>query len=131
MNVSYSMVQKNFVNNGLPITFGKGILLPANPRFAGAAAGNFHLQSSFGHWTPGGYVTDTVSSPALAKGDRILTVNGDEVDLAAFELAEPALILVKAPGGATRHLRLDPWNPVVGVRPVGGANVLDPAVVVF
>ena len=83
-----------------------------------------------------GTVTDlTTNSPAaeagLAKGDRILTVNGDEVDLATFELTEPALILVEAPGGATRHLRLDPWTPSDGVRPVGGANVLDPAVVVF
>ena len=83
-----------------------------------------------------GTVTDlTTNSPAadagLALGDRILTVNGDEVDLATFELTEPALILVQAPGGATRHLRLDPWTPSDGVRPVGGANVLDPAVVVF
>lgn len=83
-----------------------------------------------------GTVTDlTANSPAadagLALGDRILTVNGDEVDLARFELTEPALILVEAPGGATRHLRLDPWTPGEGVRPVGGANVLDPAVVVF
>ncbi len=83
-----------------------------------------------------GAVTDlTSNSPAadagLAKGDRILMVNGAEVDLASFELTEPALILVEAPGGATRHLRLDPWTPSDGVRPVGGANVLDPAVVVF
>jgi serine protease Do len=83
-----------------------------------------------------GTVTDlTTNSPAadagLALGDRILTVNGDEVDLATFELTEPALILVQAPGGVTRHLRLDPWTPSDGVRPVGGANVLDPAVVVF
>ena len=68
---------------------------------------------------------------AASAGDRILTVNGDEVDLATFELTEPALILVQAPGGVTRHLRLDPWTPSDGVRPVGGANVLDPAVVVF
>lgn len=83
-----------------------------------------------------GLVTDlTANSPAadagLAKGDRILTVNGDAVDLARFQLTEPALILVEAPGGVTRHLRLDPWNPVEAVRPVGGANVLDPAVAVF
>jgi serine protease Do len=41
------------------------------------------------------------------------------------------LILVAAPGGATRHIYLDPWGAHDGVRPVGGANVLDPDVVVF
>lgn len=78
-------------------------------------------------------VTD--NSPALfaglAKGDRILTVNGQAVDLATYEITAPVLILVQAPGGATRHLRLDPWGKHDGLRPVGGANVLDPAVVVF
>ena len=43
----------------------------------------------------------------------------------------PALLLLEAPGGATRHIRLDPWHAPDGVRPVGGANVLDPDVVVF
>lgn len=78
-------------------------------------------------------VTD--NSPALyaglAKGDRILSVNGAAVDLASYEITAPVLILVQAPGGATRHIRLDPWGKHDGVRPVGGANVLDPAVVVF
>lgn len=83
-----------------------------------------------------GTVTDlTANSPAvnagLTLGDRILAVNGAEIDLSAFELTEPALILVQAPGGVTRHLTLDPWAPADAVRPVGGANVLDPAVVVF
>jgi serine protease Do len=77
----------------------------------------------------------TESSPALfaglAKGDRILTVNGLVVDLAAYEITAPVLILVEAPGGATRHIYLDPWGETEGVRPVGGANVLDPDVVVF
>jgi serine protease Do len=31
----------------------------------------------------------------------------------------------------TRHIYLDPWGKLDGVRPVGGANVLDPDVVVF
>ncbi len=78
-------------------------------------------------------VTD--NSPALyaglAKGDRILTVNGVKVDLKSHEITAPVLILVQAPGGATRHIRLDPWGKHEGVRPIGGANVLDPAVVVF
>ena len=77
----------------------------------------------------------TESSPALyaglAKGDRILTVNGQAVDLGTYEITEPVLILVAAPGGATRHIYLDPWGAMDGVRPIGGANVLDPDVVVF
>lgn len=77
----------------------------------------------------------TENSPALfaglAKGDRILKVNGAAVDLASYEITAPVLMLVAAPGGATRHLYLDPWGKHEGVRPVGGANVLDPDVVVF
>ena len=82
-----------------------------------------------------GTVTDlTANSPALlaglAKGDRILAINGSPQDLASYELSAPALLLVEAPG-ATRHIRLDPWHAPEGVRPLGGANVLDPDVVVF
>ncbi|MGL4235390.1 trypsin-like peptidase domain-containing protein [Tabrizicola sp.] len=84
----------------------------------------------------GGLVTAvTDNSPALmaglAQGDRILTVNGGTVDLQAYEITEAVLILVEAPGGETRHIYLDPWGAMEGVRPVGGANVLDPDVVVF
>jgi serine protease Do len=85
---------------------------------------------------PQGTVTAlTDNSPALlgglAKGDRILAINGTPQDLATYELTAPALLLLEAPGGATRHIRLDPWHAPEGVRPVGGANVLDPDVVVF
>jgi len=77
----------------------------------------------------------TESSPALlaglALGDRIVTINGQTVDLGTYEVTGAALILVAAPGGATRHITLDPWGDTDGVRPVGGANVLDPDVVVF
>lgn len=83
-----------------------------------------------------GTVTDlTDNSPALlaglAKGDRILAINGAAQDHATYVLTAPALLLLEAPGGATRHIRLDPWHAPEGVRPVGGANVLDPDVVVF
>lgn len=86
-----------------------------------------------------GQVKDvTENSPALfaglAKGDRILAVNGTPMDAAALdalELSEPALLLVQAPGGETRHIYLDPWGKHDGARALGGANVLDPAVVVF
>jgi serine protease Do len=77
----------------------------------------------------------TENSPALfaglALGDSILTVNGATVDLSTYEVTGPILLLVQAPGGVTRHIHLDPWAAQDGVRPVGGANVLDPDVVVF
>lgn len=83
-----------------------------------------------------GAVTNlTDNSPALlagiAKGDRILAINGIPQDLSTYTLTAAALLLLEAPGGATRHIRLDPWHAPEGVRPVGGANVLDPDVVVF
>ena len=84
-------------------------------------------------------VTDiTGNSPAvfagLAKGDRILRLNGLPVDAATLRtraIAAPALLLIARHGGTTLHLMLDPRATGAGLRPVGGANVLDPAVVVF
>jgi serine protease Do len=75
------------------------------------------------------------ASPALlaglTEGDRIRAINGASVDPQTYRLTAPVLLLLEAPGGATRHIRLDPWHAPEGVRPVGGANVLDPDVVVF
>lgn len=78
------------------------------------------------------------NSPAaragLVKGDRILALNGQDMDAAALAAAvidRAALLLVAGPGGATRHVLVDPWGRSDGLRAVGGANVLDPAVVVF
>ncbi len=80
----------------------------------------------------------TENSPGLfaglGRGDRILAVNGVEMDaaaLGALEIAQAAMLLVQAPDGSTRHIFLDPWGGADGVRPVGGANVLDPSVIVF
>jgi serine protease Do len=80
----------------------------------------------------------TENSPALfvglIQGDRIVAVNGVEMDqpaLEALEISKPAMLRVQAPDGSTRHLFLDPWGTAAGVRPVGGANVLDPSVIVF
>lgn len=85
-----------------------------------------------------GTVTEvTVNSPAngagLAVGDRILMVNGAEADPATLDkvvLTAPALLLLAGAGG-TRHVLVDPYGTQTGIRPVGGANVLDPDVVVF
>ena len=80
----------------------------------------------------------TYNSPALlagvAQGDRILQMNGQPVDLAALAAAEitaPVLFLLVAQDGVTRHVLVDPWGGADRLRPVGGANVLDPEVVVF
>jgi hypothetical protein len=68
VNVSYSMVQTKYLNQGQTVTFGEGIVPPADPLFADPANGDFHLKSQAGRWTPAGYVQDAVTSPALAKG---------------------------------------------------------------
>lgn len=67
--VDYSMVQTRYADGGIEIDFRPGIVRPANPLFVSLKKGDFHLKSTFGHWTPDGYVRDAASSPALAKGD--------------------------------------------------------------
>ena len=52
-----------------PVPFGPGIMAPEDPLFADPGAGEFHLKSAAGRWTPSGYAKDTATSPALAKGD--------------------------------------------------------------
>jgi serine protease Do len=76
------------------------------------------------------------NSPALmaglAVGDQIMKVNGRErVDLRSLQFAAPALLLVQGVDGATRHVMIDPWATGKTLRPVGGANVLDPDAEVF
>lgn len=78
-----------------------------------------------------------VNSPAnfagLAKGDRILMLDGKPVEsvaLAAYTLSAATLFLVENDAG-TRHVVVDPYARSGGIHPVGGANVLDPDVVVF
>jgi serine protease Do len=80
----------------------------------------------------------TDGSPAdfagLTPGDTLLALNGRPVariDLAALEVTGPLLILAQSPAGQTRHIVVDPWGKGRGPRAVGGANVLDPAVVLF
>jgi hypothetical protein len=68
ITVSYAMVQTKHLSNGVKVSFGEGILAPADPLFADPETGDFHLRSAFGRWTAAGYVSDPVTSPALAKG---------------------------------------------------------------
>jgi len=68
--VTHSMVQTNYALLGKgKITFGSGIVAPVDPLFAAPDQGDFHLKSTAGRWTPGGYVQDPAMSPALAKAD--------------------------------------------------------------
>jgi len=70
----------------------------------------------------------------LVAGDRIVAVNGrpvSEVDLARFVVDRPVLLLVERASGQTLHVVVDPWGKGRGPRLIGGANVLDPAVVIF
>lgn len=81
-------------------------------------------------------VAVTDNSPALmsglAVGDKIVKVNGrDGVDLGGLQIAAPLLLLVQGADGATRHVMIDPWATGKTLRPVGGANVLDPDAEVF
>lgn len=82
--------------------------------------------------------TVSENSPALFAGiihtDVILSINGKTMNASALrrlEITAPSLILLQRAGGATLHVILDPWDTGEGIRPMGGANVLDPAVVVF
>ena len=67
--VTHSMVQAEHVKDGTSVTFGAGIMAPADPLLVDPAKGDAHLRSTFGRWTPAGYVADPASSPALAKGN--------------------------------------------------------------
>lgn len=70
----------------------------------------------------------------VAGGDRILAVNGAELTdpaLTAISFCEPVLLRLLGENGMTRHVVIDPWATGARPRPVGGANVLDPAVLVF
>lgn len=68
VSVSYSLVQTKYPDGGIKIAFGDGNLAPADPLFAAAEKGDFHLRSAAGRWTPTGHVKDTATSPAIGKG---------------------------------------------------------------
>ncbi|MDQ2065963.1 trypsin-like peptidase domain-containing protein [Xinfangfangia sp. CPCC 101601] len=75
-----------------------------------------------------------VGGAGLSPGERILAVNGAAMEgaaLKALEISAPVLVRVRGVDGQTRHVVMDPWGDESGLRPVGGANVLDPSVIVF
>ncbi len=69
VGVTHSLVQTAYGNNGLTVAFGAGNIAPADPLFVDAANGDFHLQSTVGHWSAVGNVVGTAMSPAIGKGD--------------------------------------------------------------
>ncbi|NUB46285.1 trypsin-like peptidase domain-containing protein [Fertoebacter nigrum] len=132
---------------GAEMSLSLGLEDPATPvtllrDLSGAVAQrvtSYRLESLGLRLSEGGVVADvTDNSPALwaglAMGDRILALNGQVLDLAglrAFDITAPVLLLVQRESGATVHLLVDPWAKTGPLRPLGNANVLDPAVVVF
>lgn len=85
----------------------------------------------------GRIVALTDNSPALlaglALGDTVVQINGQA--LAGNDLAgkafDGAVLFLVTQADTARHVLVDPNAESNGFRPVGGANVLDPAVVVF
>lgn len=84
-----------FWNNTLEVSYsitahpGIGNFL-ADPRFADAANGDFHLRSTAGRYTPDGFVNDMVDSPAIdagnpASGFSLETApNGGRINLGTY-----------------------------------------------
>lgn len=62
----------------------------ANPLFANAAAGDYHLRSGAGRFTPSGWVLDAATSPAIDAGDpasdysQETEPNGGRINLGAY-----------------------------------------------
>ena len=75
------------------------------------------------------------TSPAylagLSVGDEILAIDGVPVE-AGFvwpEIQGAVLLLVRTATGQTKHVVFDPYSNDQAMRPIGGANVLDPVVI--
>ncbi|MGW9820513.1 uncharacterized protein DUF1565 [Methylorubrum extorquens] len=86
--VAHSMVQTAHAKQNMAVTFGAGIIAPADPLFVNPEKGDFHLQSLAGQWTPNGHAPGSASSPALGKGTGPVSGNpkraGDRNELGAY-----------------------------------------------
>jgi len=69
VSVSYSLLDPNNAGSGVNAVYGPGIEPSRDPLFVNPAAHDFHLRSTRGHWTPGGFVTDAADSPALGRAE--------------------------------------------------------------
>lgn len=74
----------------------------ANPLFANAASGDYHLRSAGGRYTPSGWVLDAQTSPGIDAGDpasdfvQETVPNGSRVNLGAYGNTAQAS---RSPGG--------------------------------
>jgi hypothetical protein len=90
--ITYSITQSNGVGN-----------LNVDPLFADPAALDYHLRSAGGRFTPGGFVNDGVTSPAIDAGDPTSPFaaetppNGGRINLGAFGNTAEAS---RSPGGS-------------------------------
>jgi hypothetical protein len=64
--------------------------ITADPQFVNAVANDYHLKSTAGHFTPGGWVLDASTSPAIDAGNEASpfvdepSPNGSRVNMGAF-----------------------------------------------
>ena len=84
-----------YVRNGSSLYWGEGNT-DADPLFANAGTGDYHLKSKYGRWDPkantgaGGWVIDTVHSPCIDAGDPSSEYsgepepNGDRINMGAY-----------------------------------------------
>lgn len=105
-----------------------GVVVPAKPRTT---------LRKLGVILTGRRVTElSPTSPAylagLSVGDEILAIDGVPVGRDGGDWPEidgPVLLLVRTVTGQTKHVVFDPFTNEQAMRPIGGANVLDPAVI--
>jgi hypothetical protein len=70
--------------------------IAAEPRFVSEAGLDFHLQSTAGHYTPGGFVPDAQDSPSIDSGnplspfDQEPDYHGNRINMGAFGNTEQA-----------------------------------------
>ncbi len=87
--VTSSDVQSRYDStNTIILSGGTGNPGSVDPLFVDPDAHDFHLKSTHGHWTPTGYVTDNVDSPALNAGEGATSDNpsraGSRSELGAY-----------------------------------------------
>ncbi len=83
--ISYS----NFWNNDFTKPPGTGNL-EADPFYADAANGDYHLKSQYGRWNGSAWIYDSVTSPCIDNGDPASdysnepAANGDRINIGAY-----------------------------------------------
>lgn len=77
VSVAHSMLQTETVDGSIKVTFGAGIVPPADPLFVAGDAGDLHLRSTAGHWSPAGLVADAATSPAIGKANPKAKAEGN------------------------------------------------------